>query len=185
MLRLCGERIYLSVLEKEHCKSLWDDFEYDYETMTEPLNIGHDNSKAYEWFEEIQKYQGNKHIRLGIFLNDGTVIGDIALQDISWKERSCSLGIGISKIKYRSKGYGTEAGKLLLEYGFNNVGLERISANTLEQNIGAQQSLKNLGFILEGKERKAVYFAGKKWDRLNYGILREEYNKELEHNISK
>lgn len=185
MLRLYGERIYLSVLEKEHCKILWDDFEYDYETMTEPLNIGHHNLKAYEWFEEIQKDQGNKHIRLGIFLNNGTVIGDIALQDISWKERSCFLGIGISRMKYRSKGYGIESGKLLLEHGFNNMGLERISANTLEQNIGAQQCLNKLGFTLEGRERKAVYFAGRKWDRLNYGILREEYNKELEQNISK
>lgn len=29
------------------------------------------------WFEEIQRDQGNKHIRLGIFLNVETVIGDV------------------------------------------------------------------------------------------------------------
>jgi RimJ/RimL family protein N-acetyltransferase len=177
MLKLKGNNIYLSVLEKEDCKKLWDDFEYDYKAMTEPLNIGHSISKADAWFDEIQLDQGNKNVRLGIFLPDGTVIGDVALQDIDWKNRSCSVGEGIGKIEYRSKGFGTEAIRILLQYGFNNLGLERITANTLEQNIGAQRLLKKLGSVLEGRERKAVYFAGNRWDRLNYGILREEFNK--------
>jgi len=82
MLKLLGESVYLAVLEREHCKKLWDDFEYDYDSMSETLNIGHSNSKADLWFDEIQNDQGNKNIRLGVFLSDGTVIGDIALQDI-------------------------------------------------------------------------------------------------------
>jgi RimJ/RimL family protein N-acetyltransferase len=40
------------------------------------------------------------------------------------------------------KGYGSEAVKIILEYGFNNLGLERITANTLEQNKAAQRSLE-------------------------------------------
>jgi len=177
MLEINGNRIYLAVLEREHCKKLWDDFEYDFDSLTEPLNIGHSSVKADKWFDEIQDVQGEKHIRLGMFLLDGTVIGDVALQDIDWKNRSCSIGIGLSKKEYRSKGYGAEAVKAIIDYGFSNVGLERITASTLEQNIGAQRSLEKCGFILEGKERKAVYFAGKKWDRLNYAILSEEFNK--------
>jgi RimJ/RimL family protein N-acetyltransferase len=27
---------------------------------------------------------------------------------------------------------------------------------------------------LEGRERKAVYFAGRRWDRLNYALIRED-----------
>lgn len=175
MQKLCSNNIYLATLEKEHCRRIWDDFEYDFEAITEPLNIGHSSSKADLWFDEIQRDQGNKHIRLGIFLLDGTVIGDVALQDVDWKNRSCSIGLGISKMEYRSKGYGTEAVRIIIQYGFNNLGLERITANTLEQNIGAQRSLEKIGFIIEGRERKAVYFAGRKWDRLNYSLLREEY----------
>lgn len=177
MLKLCGENIYLSVLEREHCMILWDDNEYDFNLVTEPLNIGHSIVKSDLWFNEIQDCQGNTHIRLGIFLNDGTVIGDIALQNIEWQNRCCSVGITIAKLENRSKGYGGEALKLLLEYGFNNIGLERISATTLEQNILSQKLLKKSGFTLEGTERKAVYFAGRRWDRLNYAMLREEYNK--------
>jgi RimJ/RimL family protein N-acetyltransferase len=175
MLKISGDNIYLATLEKEHCKKLWDDFEYDFKALTEPLNIGHSNTKADVWFDEIQRDQGDKHIRLGVFLIDGTVIGDVALQDIDWKNRSCSIGLGIAKIEYRSKGYGTEAVKAIIEYGFGNLGLERMTANTLEQNLAAQRSLEKIGFVVEGRERKAVYFAGRKWDRLNYSLLREEF----------
>ena len=177
MVKLQGERIYLGTFEKEHCKKLWDEFEYDFVNRTEQLNLGQSIEKADEWFEQIKKEQGNSHIRLGIFLNNGTIIGDIALQDIDNKNRSCSIGMGMSKMEHRNKGYGKEAVKLILEYGFNNYGLERITASTLEINIPAQKSLEKLGFKLEGKERKAIYFAGKKYDRYIYGILVEEYIK--------
>jgi RimJ/RimL family protein N-acetyltransferase len=180
MVKLQGERIYLGTLEKEHCKTLWDEFEYDFTNKTEQLNIGQSIEKAEEWFEQIKKEQGNSHIRLGIFLNDGTIIGDIALQDIDYKNRLCSIGMGMSKLEYRNKGYGKEAVRLLLEYGFNNMGLERIAANTLETNIFAQKSLEETGFKLEGKERKAVYFSGKRYDKYNYGLLVEEYNQNNE-----
>jgi RimJ/RimL family protein N-acetyltransferase len=177
MLKLQGKQIYLAVLEREDCKKIWNDFEYDFDNLTEPLNIGHSAEKADEWFNDIQKLQGNKNIRLGIFLNDDTVIGDAALQDIDNKNRSCSIGAGIAKIEHRGKGYGTEAMRLIIEYGFNHIGIERVTANTLEMNKSAQKALEKLGFVLEGRERKAYYFGGKKYDRLNFGLLADEYKK--------
>ena len=178
MLKLQGNTIYLAVLEKEHCQILWEAYEYDETQMTEPLNIGHSVAKADDWFNEIQRLQGDKNVRLGIFLPDGTVIGDVALQDIDWRNRSCSVGLGIQKIEHRSKGYGSEAVRLMLAYGFNNLGLNRIWANTLETNIGAQKSLENVGFILEGRSRKAEYFAGRYFDKLHFGLLRDEDNEQ-------
>ena len=58
------------------------------------------------------------------------------------------------------------------------LSMERITANTLEINISASKSLERLGFALEGRERKAVYFGGKQCDKLNYGLLAEEYRGE-------
>lgn len=179
MNKLQGQSVYLATLEKEDCRKIWNDFEYDFQNRTEPLNIGHSVQKADDWFDEIQKSQGNTHIRLGIFLNDGTIIGDVALQDIDYKNRSCSVGIGIAKLENRCKGYGKEAARLILDYGFNNVGVERITANTLEMNMPARKSLERLGFVLEGIARKAVYFGGRKYDKYNYSILIEEYSAQL------
>lgn len=106
MVKLEGENIYLATLERKDCEKLWNDFEYDFDKLTEPLNIGHSIEKAGDWFDEIQKEQGKESIRLGIFNKDGEVIGDVALQDIDWKNRTCSLGSGIAKKENRSKGYG-------------------------------------------------------------------------------
>ncbi|MDD5900962.1 MAG: GNAT family protein [Lachnospiraceae bacterium] len=174
-MKLQGKNVYLAMLERKDCKTLWNDFEYDFAHPTEEFNIGHSDEKADGWFDEIQRLQGNQNVRLGIFLNDGTVIGDVALQDIDRVNRKCSVGIGIAKIEYRAKGYGREAVGLMVDYGFRYLGMERITANTLEINAGAQKMLARCGFLLEGRERKAVYLNGNKYDRLCYGILKEEY----------
>ena len=175
MLKLQGKQVYLAVMEREDCKMVWSDFEYDFDNPAEPLNIGHSVEKADEWYDEIQKLQGKENVRLGIFLNDGTIIGDVALQGIDEVNRSCLIGMGIAKIENRNKGYGLEAIRLILDHGFNIMGLERITGNTLEINKASIKVMEKAGFTLEGRERKAVYLAGKKYDRLNYALLAEEY----------
>ena len=87
-MRLEGKDIYLDTLSREDCRKLWNDFEYDFTNPTEDLNIGHSDEKAEEWFKDIQEKQGEVNIRLGIFLKDGTVIGDVALQDMSSRHRT-------------------------------------------------------------------------------------------------
>lgn len=174
-MKLQSKDIYLATLERSDCRRLWNDFEYDFNCPAEPFQIGFSEEKADDWFDEIQKQQGLTAIRLGIFLNDGAVIGDAALQEIDRNNRSCSIGMGFAKIENRSKGYGQQAICLLLEYGFRYMGMERITANTLEINIPAQKCLATCGFVLEGKERKATYLNGQKYDRFCYSILKEEY----------
>ena len=106
MVKLQGDNIYLSVLERSDCKKLYEDFEYDFDNRAEPLHIGQSVEKSDEWFDKIQKLHGRENVRLGIFLYDGTVIGDVALQSIENKNRSCSIGMGIAKIENRNRGYG-------------------------------------------------------------------------------
>ena len=175
MVKLYGEKVTLAVMEREDCKKVWEDTEYDFNNPTEMFIIGRSSANADSWFDDIQKQQGNTHIRLGIFLPENTVIGDIALQDLEPQNHSCSIGYGLTKLKYYNKGYVTDAVKTILQYGFCHLGLERVSASTQENNIGSQRVLEKCGFILEGRERKAKYFAGKRHDRLIYGLLRDEY----------
>ena len=177
MIKLQEKNIYLAALERKDCRKICEDNEYDFVNPVESTLLGWSVENSDKWFDEIQRLlETDANIRLGIFLNDGTVIGDIALQNIDRANRSCSLGMGIAKIENRNKGYGTQALRLLLEYGFNNQGFERITANTMEINISAQKVLEKLGFILEGQERKAAYFRGNKFDNQNYSLLIDEYH---------
>ena len=176
MIKLQGKDIYLAALERKDCKQICEDNEYNFDNPVEPTLFGWSVENSDEWYAEIQRLlKSDVNIRVGIFLNDGTVIGDVALQSVDRANRSCSIGIGISKLENQCKGYGTQALKLILKYAFYNQGFERITADTLEINIPAQKALEKAGFTLEGKERKAVYFKGKKHDNLKYGLLVDEY----------
>ncbi|MDR1693199.1 MAG: GNAT family N-acetyltransferase [Oscillospiraceae bacterium] len=176
MIELHGEDIYLAALERQDCKKICEDNEYDFDNPAETTLFGWSVENSDEWFEETQRLlKSDVNIRLGVFLNDRTVIGDVALQSIDRANRSCSLGLGIAKIGNRGKGYGTQALRLILDYGFFNQGFERIVANTTEINLPAQKVLKKLGFVLEGRERKALYFRGQKLDKFNYSLLADEY----------
>jgi len=181
MLKLQGEKIYLAALERDDCKKICEDNEYDFINPTEPILFGWSVENCNEWYDDIQKQlKENANIRVGIFLNDGTVIGDVALQDIDERNRSCSIGIGIAKFANRGRGYGTEALRLILGYAFDNVGMERVTAETLEINVPSQRIFEKLGFALEGRERKAMYFRGQRYDNLRYGLLADEW-RELKH----
>ena len=163
-------------MERQDCKKICEDNEYDFANPVEPTLFGWSVENYNEWYEEIQKLlKGNVNIRVGIFLNDGTVIGDVALQSIDETNRTCSIGIGIAKTENRGKGYGTEAVKLILNYGFFILGMERITADTLEINTPAQKALEKLGFVMEGRARKSVYFRAKRYDKLYYGLLASEW----------
>jgi len=48
MIKLQGENIYLAVLERQDCKKLYEDFEYDFENPAEPLYIGQSLEKSDE-----------------------------------------------------------------------------------------------------------------------------------------
>lgn len=181
MLKMEGKDIVLTVLEREDCRRIWQDNEYDFAHPGEDFNIGHSVEKADQWFEEIQRLQGDRNVRLGIFLRDGTVIGDVALQDIDRMNRSCSVGMGISRLEYRSKGYGGQALALILRLAFEHMGLERVTADTLATNPGARRSLERAGFVLEGIQRQAVYLGGRRIDRLNFAMLREDYDRLINH----
>lgn len=174
-MKLRAQDIYLDTLTRENCKTLWNEYEYDFENPSEELNLGQSVEKADNWFDEIQELQRKQNIRLGIFLNDGSVIGDIALQDLDRVNRKCSIGMGIAKLCNRSRGYGQQAVMLMLQYGFAFLGMERIYANTLQMNTAAQKALERCGFQREGTERESVYLNGQKFDKLNYAILKSEY----------
>lgn len=174
LIKLQGNRIYLATLERADCRRIYEDREYDFTHITGPLMMGSSIEKSDDWFFEIQNAQGSE-IRLGIFLKDGTVIGDIALHSISWKDRLCAIGYDLTKLEYRNKGYMTEAARLIIEYGFFIVGMEKIEANVLEGNIASCRVLEKCGFVLEGTERKVRYFAGKRHDRFLFGLFPDEF----------
>lgn len=105
----------------------------------------------------------------------GKHIGNISLQNIDWVSRCAEFAILIGEKKFWNKGVGLEAGKLIVDYGFTRLNLNRIHCGTSSENIGMQKLALKLGMKLEGVRIQAMYKNGKYADIWEYGILKKNY----------
>ncbi|MFZ5652546.1 MAG: GNAT family N-acetyltransferase [Bacillota bacterium] len=103
-------------------------------------------------------------------------IGNCGLKDIDERSRKAELWIYLTP-QDTDKGYGIEAISALVEYGFNSLNLNRISAYCLDRNVRAQNAFKKCGFIQEGVFREDVYIGGKYRDTMRLAILKKDFMK--------
>lgn len=132
-------------------------------------------SQAQEerWFERYLQDE-QRHI-FGIETVDGTLIGNIGLEDVNWKDRKAELGIVIGEKDYWDKGYGTEAVTTLLGFAFRQMNLHRVYLRVFEDNPRAKRSYEKCGFQLEGRLRESSFSDGRYRDEWIMGILRDEF----------
>lgn len=108
-------------------------------------------------------------------------IGNISLQDIDYVNRSAEIAYIIGEKEYWGKGYAQQASILLLDHAFYQLGLERVSFGTSEENTAMQRLGDKLGFVKEGVKRKAFYKNGRFCDIYEYGLLKEDWMHEKMH----
>ena len=102
-------------------------------------------------------------------------IGNCGLHQIDSKDQNANLGIIIGEKDYWSKGYGAEAAKLVINYGFQQLNLHLIYSTAVAFNERSIKLHKKVGFREEGRLRQAIFKNGQYHDLLQFGILREEW----------
>lgn len=107
--------------------------------------------------------------------SDESYIGQLDLFRIDWKLRQGEIGVVIGRKDKRGQGVGTEALKLLEEYAFMTLGLERLELEVHMENERALHCYKNAGFTLEGVKRHAYFHNGRFTDVGFMSILAEEW----------
>ena len=110
-----------------------------------------------------------------IDVGTGKHIGNISLQGINWVAKNAEFAILLGDKEYWGKGYGEEAAKLIIGYGFERLNLHRIYCGTMEGNEGMKKLALKLNMTQEGVRRQAIYKHGKYFDIVEYGLLKEEY----------
>ena len=108
-------------------------------------------------------------------LQDDRLIGDIGLDAVRNGHGDTFVGIGIGERDYWGKGFGTDAMRVVLRYAFTELNLHRVSLNVFEYNPRAVRSYVKAGFRHEGRARGVLHRAGRRWDLIYMGILREEW----------
>lgn len=106
---------------------------------------------------------------------DGRYIGQIRLTISSAEDRRARLALGIYDRRFWSHGYGTEAMRLILRYGFEQMGLHRIDLRVLEYNQRAIRAYEKCGFVREGIERESACIDGAWYSDVMMSILEDEY----------
>ena len=104
---------------------------------------------------------------------DGRLIGSVELQILSEEHRRGEMGYVIARDAW-GNGYATEAAAALLRFGFERLGLRRISATCDPENAGSGRILEKIGMQLEGRLRSFFPIRGEWRERLVYAAVRPD-----------
>lgn len=103
---------------------------------------------------------------------DGALLGGISLTNVRRGVASAgSLGYWIGE-PYARNGYMTEAVSCLLDFAFGELGLNRVEAACLPENIASRALLRKTGFVEEGLARAFLKINGRWQDHVTFAILR-------------
>lgn len=127
--------------------------------------------KTLNWYNNIKDSQTRYD---AVILCNEIEVGIIGLLNVDLKNRKAEYYITLGEREYAGKGIATIASKLLLEYAFKELGLNKIYLFTEVDNIRAQKLFERIGFVREGRVNQDLIINNKKIDRYIYGIYNEE-----------
>ena len=172
--KLIGDNIYLSPISLD-----------DVEEYTEMVNdIKVSVGLGYLSYTNIVDFEREKEFLISVkkekmfavrLLENDDLLGNIGFNLVDLLNRTATMGIMLGNSNYQRKGYGIEAVKLILDYGFSFLNLRNISLSVFEYNEAAYNLYKKAGFKEAGRLRKAVEIMGKTYDVIIMDMLKEEF----------
>lgn len=173
---LNGKRIRLAPLERHHLPTRVK-FINDPEVQA-TLNFDFPISlaKTEAWFQRTSVASDRIDFAIET-TKDSKVIGFGGLININGTSRKAELYIFIGDKFFWGQGYGRDGYRLITNYGFLELGLERIYLHQLTINKKAQSATNSLGWIVEGLLRRDMYSHGELKDQHILSILRDEWMK--------
>lgn len=107
---------------------------------------------------------------------DGRYLGEAVLNDIDEVNRSANFRIALAGPELYGRCFGSEAARLLLAYGFQELELNRIELEVFAFNPRALRVYEKLGFKREGVRREVLFMDGNFHDSIVMGVLASEFS---------
>ena len=176
---ITGKELGLRAIEKEDLVLLRDwrnisSFRKNFREHRE-LSMAHQQI----WFDRLIN-NPNDHMFIIERLADHQPIGACGLLYINWIIRSAdfSFYIGLDKLYIDDKGLALEAARLLLDYGFKNLNLNKIWMELYEFDLTKIDFFKkHFDFKVDGKLRQNCFENGTYYDSFIISLLNGEYLK--------
>jgi len=173
--KLAGEKCYLSPCLLEDADR-WAEWFNDLE-VTLPLgDEAYTPSSLGREQEAIRDiHRNSSHVFSIVDSETDHLVGRCLLFSVDPVNRSAMLGIVIGEKNRWDQGYGQEAVKLLLDYGFSLLNLNSVMLGTFSFNERALCCYEKVGFRVIGRRRAARIIAGERYDMILMDILAEEF----------
>ena len=124
---------------------------------------------------DIDQLISSSNHNLGIItLKDNTPIGVVGFLNFDKTHRKAELRKLIGVPEHRAHGYGKEATRYWIEYGFKKLELKKIYLNTIDTNIHNIRINEKMGFKVEGILRDEALVDGVTHDILRMGLIVDE-----------
>jgi len=124
----------------------------------------------------IEDWEMKTDLHLGVF-RDELLIGMVSLHHINYLMHTAAIGYWLDEDNV-GRGIMTEAVKVLMRYGFEELELNRIEIRAGVDNTKSRAIPERLGFMQEGILRQAEYVNGEFKDMAVYSLLREDISYE-------
>lgn len=180
MKELTTERLSLQKFRLSHAEefsALLEDKEVAATTLMLPSPCSMSDAKNM-LTEYIDEEKHRKSMRWAM-TKDNKLIGSIHLVP-NTNFNSAELGFWLGK-KFWGKGFTYEASKTVINFGFNELKLNRIQAHAMVENASSLKLLEKLGFAQEGYHPDLVIKWGEYKDVLTFGLLRINYQKFMDY----
>lgn len=128
---------------------------------------------SVEQIDELYERQGFKRVNLKETKREGCN-EFLFKKAVERQHRDAGIGIMIGNKAQRGKGLGTQAIKILANYAFKRLNLNRLTAYIYENNKGSARAFEKAGFVEEGVRRKAKFCNGSYCGEKIFGLLRED-----------
>ncbi|GEM_PF-221613 len=181
IINFYGERIALGPMMRAHVPFLhrWQN---DFTLMIysgDPLAPRFREQEDAD-FERYSKSESRNWVSFAIYeLATLRFIGETELRQIDHVRRCAEFGILIGERDCWGKGYGTEAARLLLDYGFNVLGLHNIMLDTYSYNERAIRAYTRAGFREFGRRRECQRLGDHWYDIVYMDCLASEFSSPL------
>ncbi len=170
--KLIGEKVYLSPINP-------DDYEIYTKWMNDPnvtKYLSNHNSFVCLASEKsfLEKACNEEFILAIVKSDDDTLIGNIGLEDINYKNGTGTLGIFLGEEESRGKGYGSEAIKLLTNFAFQELHLHNINLDVHDDNERAIKTYQKCGFKEYGRRHESIFQGGKYKDLIQMELINKD-----------
>lgn len=170
---LSGDKVSLRPVERRDLpeRVAWINDEEIHENLDFDVPVS--LAMTEKWFDRILLDESRRDF--SIFSKDEQYIGFAGLTQIDPIAKKAAMYTAIGQLEFRRGGFGTETYRLLTNYGFVELGLERLYGYQLLHTEGSQRIVDKLGWTREGLLRKDLWAHGKLNDRYVVSILRAEW----------